>query len=203
VGATPELGVAPGLESSESRRSVGTIVLTHPSTAPAPLVIGPAEVFLVGPSPPETSAVRLAAPPALVIGPPEPIVIGPSEPALVIGPTSEPSTVIEPPQRGAWDEQGWTVRTVDGQKIYEGAYQVRNRRMDSQLTYRGRVRATGTNVIPYIADPPPEIQRHPKGPCFILARAPWFRVYWHRPAQNVDDAILYVEKVLDEAINAR
>jgi hypothetical protein len=34
-----------------------------------------------------------------------------------------------------------------------------------------------------------------------LLQAPWFQLNWHRGANNVDDAILYLEKVLDEAVN--
>jgi hypothetical protein len=30
----------------------------------------------------------------------------------------------------------------------------------------------------------------------------WFHVNWRQPARNADEAILYLEKVLDEAINA-
>jgi hypothetical protein len=56
-------------------------------------------------------------------------------------------------------------------------------------------------VTAYIADPPPEIRRHPHGACFQLYRDPWFQLHWSRPARNPDDAILYMERVLDESIN--
>jgi len=150
--------------------------------------------------------------PHLIIGPPEPILVGPSrQEGLVVGPSAEPTVIIglskplivEPPPRGAWDDRGWTMHSENSHKVYEGFYQVTNRRTGQPRRFRGRVVANHREVVPYIADPPAEIRRHPKGPCFKPVNAPWFRVDWHRPAQNADDAILYVEKVLDEALNGR
>lgn len=121
-------------------------------------------------------------------------------PPWVIGP-ARPVT-IGPRPRGVWEEQGWTRSRNDGTWVYEGYYRVRDRH-GRQRRFPGRVIVRPGEVRPYIADPPPELRTHPKGPCFMLVRAPWFRLHWHRPAGNADEAILYIEKVLVEALNGR
>ena len=128
------------------------------------------------------------------------LIVGHStQPAAIIGP-SEP-LVAAPPPRGAWDDRGWTLHSENGRKVYEGYYQVTHRRTRQPRRFHGRVTVIGREVVPYIADPPREIKRQPKGPCFILVKRPWFRIDWQRPAMNADDANLYVEKILDEALN--
>lgn len=156
-----------------------------------PLLAGPSAALIVGP----------AEVPAVMIGPAgSSPVIGPSSaPALTVVPASPLS--IEPPQRGAWDDRGWTQSSDNGWLVYDGRYHIPDRRRNEQRWFRGRVVVTNSRAEAYIADPPVEIKKHPKGPCFQLVEAPWFRVNWHHPAPTVDDAILYVEKVLDEAIN--
>ncbi|MEP6708366.1 MAG: hypothetical protein ABJC05_12645 [Pyrinomonadaceae bacterium] len=109
---------------------------------------------------------------------------------------------IEPPRRGAWDERGWTRRTNNGQEIYEGSYQLVERRTGRPRFFDGRITIHHRQVTAYIADPPAEIKRHPHGPCFQLHHAPWFQLHWRHPAQNPDDAILYMERVLDESLNS-
>lgn len=143
--------------------------------------------------------------------------VQPAPPAIVVGPTTIPrgdreainSTdctligpevpiFVEPPARPAWDERGWKQSLESRQVVYDGQYQVRLR--GGQLRrFQGRILVNGNSVTAYIADPPPEVRRHPKGPCFQLSKAPWFRIHWWRAARNVDDALLYVERVLDEA----
>lgn len=120
-----------------------------------------------------------------------------SESALVIGPSDV--VRVEPPRRPAWDERGWRRRVLNGATAYEGEYRVR-RPDGSQLSFPGQIQMSGRVPATYIADPPPELRRHRHGPCFQLAKAPWFRVHWHRAPRNVDDALLYVERVLDEAV---
>lgn len=156
--------------------------------------------------------VRPRSPTALVVGPSEPIVVRPAlGESLVIGPSSEPLILIhperfvtvEPLPRGAWDDRGWVKRSENGQEIYEGFYQVADRRSGQSRRFRGVVVVRGGEIVPYIADPPAELRRHPKHPCFQLCGPPWFKIHWHHAAGNVDDAILYLERVLDEAINRR
>lgn len=118
----------------------------------------------------------------------DPLVIGPSDPIIV-----------EPPQRPAWDERGWKRRMLNGTTAYDGKYRV-GKSDGRQLSFPGHIRVTDRVPVAYIADPPPDIKRHAKGPCFQLAQPPWFRVHWHRPPRNVDDALLYVERILDEAV---
>ncbi len=138
----------------------------------------------------------------ITIGPSEPILVEPiREEILTIGPSTDqpivvrPSetAIIEPPQRGAWDERGWIRSRNNGTNQYEGFYEIQTR-TGQVRRFQGRVVVDRVVAVPYIAEPPPEIRRHPKGPCFMLVAAPWFKVNWANPAHNVDDAILYVEK---------
>ena len=116
---------------------------------------------------------------------------------LVVGPSE--ILRIEPPPRAAWDERGWRSTEAGGGLVYEGEYHVTRAGQPQRFT--GRIVMKNGAVTPYIANPPTQIRRHPKGPCFQLSNAPWFRVHWYRPAANVDDALLYVERVLYEALN--
>jgi len=121
-------------------------------------------------------------------------------PPLVIGP-GRPLT-IGPLPRDAWEEQGWVRHRNDGAWVYQGHYRVRDRH-GRLRRFPGRVIVRPNDVRPYIADPPVELRTHPKGRCFMLVHAPWFQVHWHRPARNADEAILYIEKILAEALNGR
>jgi len=192
--AQPQAGPEPSRLPAPARRHTGVPSVIGPSETvvlrPAdgnPLVIGPASAIRVSPS---------SQPPG------EPVLVRPSEdPVLVVRP-AEP-LVVEPPPRGAWDERGWARRSNNGRTTYEGYYQVLDRRGQQSRRFPGRVVVGRRSTTPYIADPPHQIKRHPKGPCFTVTKAPWFRIEWRRPATNVDDAILYVEKILDEALNGR
>lgn len=167
-----------------------------------PPIVGPSGTIVVGPV--DDGSLVIGPAPVIEVGPSpdEPVLVGPMEqPALIIGPAK--ALVVEPPPRGAWDERGWTLHNENGHKVYEGYYQVTHRHSGQPRRFRGRVIVNRRRVVPYIADPPPEVKRHPKGPCFTLVNMPWFRVRWYRPAGNVDDAILYVEKILDETLNRR
>jgi hypothetical protein len=114
--------------------------------------------------------------------------------------TIEPTiaTIVEAPGRGAWDEKGWTRQ----RNTYEGRYEVYERKSGRIRRFNGRIVQLGEVAQTFIADPPPEIKRHPKGPCFQLYDGVMFKVEWHQPARNVDEAILYVERVLDESLNS-
>jgi len=139
------------------------------------------------------------------------VIIGPSEVAtcesagevrttawpLVITP-AVPVT-ITPPSRDAWDEHGWRSLRRGKDTLYEGDYRAQ-RGSGHRATFPGRVLVRDGAISAYVADPPVQIRRHPKGPCFQLANPPWFRVHWHRPPTSVDDAILYVERILNEVL---
>jgi hypothetical protein len=109
-----------------------------------------------------------------------------------------PRVKVDPPQRGAWDERGWTRRTEGRNEIYAGNYQA------GQRTFAGRIQIEerSRRITAFIHNPPREIKRHRKGPCFQQygIGTGWFVLHWRRPAQNVDDAILYMERILDESI---
>lgn len=135
----------------------------------------------------------------------ETVVIKPAS-AVVIQPqtveimTIQPSVsvTVQPPERGAWDERGW-IRNINGNiEIYEGYYAVGARRFWGRIEARGNRRR---NIGAYIYNPPPEIKQHRHGACFQLVSDGWFYLHWSRPARNVDDALLYVETVLNESIN--
>jgi hypothetical protein len=117
--------------------------------------------------------------------------------ALVIGP--QPSLRVEPMPRPVWDDLGWIERDTGSQRIYEGDYVVTHR--GGRSHFRGRIVERGATVAAYVADPPAAIKRHRKGPCFQLVEPPWFKVHWHRPARTVDDALLYVQRILHEVLN--
>lgn len=178
------------LPPTEELRPSCLVVGPSADVAPAPsaassLVIGPTKTILVRPSAAE----------AFVIGPSR-------EPRVVVAPLS--SLTVEAPQRAAWDDRGWLKKQAEnGQVIYEGHYQVVDRRSGQTRRFRGVIVVNRGEVVPYIADPPAELRRHPKNPCFQLFRPPWFKLHWQRAARNVDDAILYIQRVLDEAINGR
>jgi hypothetical protein len=155
-------------------------------------IIGPISSIVIGPS-------------AVVqIRPGQPVLVVPGS-ALLIQPKRGETTLIQPkqplsvipPQRGAWDERGWTKQTAAGQENYEGYFLAGARKFRGRITSSDR----GRNISIYIHDPPHEIKEHPRGGCFQLVSDGWFRLHWSRPARNVDDAILYMEKVLDESLH--
>ena len=172
------------------------------------------EPRVIGPS---ARAVRVVAGnPIVVIGPQDPMVVRPAPIRIDLiraVPTEVRPTVvavaplvavtIEAPPRAAWDDRGWRLGQHGGEQVYTGWYHVTNRNTGQPLRFEGRITERGRTVVPYIADPPVDIRRHPKAPCFTVTHAPWFRIHWYRPAANVDDALLYVERILDEAINGR
>src|SRR4051812_10536736 len=100
------------------------------------VLIAPTAVPLVGPG--VTAGIGLRAAP-MVIGPnteprqrrsvvvtPTPVIEVTPKPAITVQP--EVAEVIKPPPRGAWDERGWTRRQEGRLAIYEGFYQVTDRR---------------------------------------------------------------------------
>lgn len=142
----------------------------------------------------------------IVIGPQNPIRVRPSQrPALTVGPattivsTTTAVTVI-PPRRGVWEDKGWTCHQNGGQLLYTGRFEIRQRSNGRRHSFDGRVEMVRQEPIPFISNPPAAIKTHSKGPCFMLDHDRWYRIHWHRPPKNVDDAILYVEKILSEVL---
>lgn len=114
-----------------------------------------------------------------------------------IGPAS--AVRIDAPRRGLWDERGWVCENRPNLRIYQGEFRVR--RWGGWQRWSGRILAQNRGEITlYIADPPEKLRHHPKWPCFQHEEGRWFRLHWHRRAQNVDDAIAYMERILDEAL---
>ncbi len=117
----------------------------------------------------------------------------------VIGPS--PDRVLGPPPRFAWDEKRWR-RVQDGQAAhYLGEYRVSQPGRNRCQAFKGRIVEDAGGIKAYVADLPPSMKHHSKGPCFQLVQAPWFRVHWHRAPQTIDDTLLYVERLLDECLN--
>ena len=138
----------------------------------------------------------------IVIGP-QPdrvIVVRPSNP-IVVGPARQADVVIRPERRGVWEEKGWRQVRHGSQDIYDGYYLVMDRRTRCPLRFSGRIIAERGEFLTYIADPPKNIKNHPKGPCFSAETPPWFHLHWHHAPENVDEAILYMEKILAEVLN--
>lgn len=137
------------------------------------------------------------------------VTVGPAAPApiVVAPPAARPVVVRLPPivvsevPRAAWDAKGWERRTAPRGATYTGAYEVA-RRGGPILRFAGRIEQRGERIDAYVADPPESIRRHPKGQCFALIEDGLFKVHWHRAPRNVDNAILYVERVLAEALSA-
>jgi len=123
-----------------------------------------------------------------------------TRPPIVIGPT--PDIVVEAPPRQAWDEKRWEVERRQGHRVLSGSYRVRDRRTGTWREFPGQlVEYPGHEIATYIADPPPEVRLHPHGACLQLIQAPWFRLHWNRAPRTLDDALLYMERLLDEALN--
>jgi hypothetical protein len=152
-----------------------------------------------------TQAIVIKPPTVIIkIRPSQMIVVKPA-PAAIIQPKMaavfrvQPAkaVTVSPPERGAWDERGWTRATRGGRDIYEGYYLVGTRR------FRGRIESHNDRqkIAAYIYNPPREVKRHRHGACFQLVKDGWFYLHWSRPARSVDDAILYMERVLDESLN--
>lgn len=169
-------------------KKVNTI--TPQLSAPTPAVIRPT----ISPSPVVTVGPRVP----VTITPSQIFVIAPSRVAIT---TAGPSNAIavEVPERGAWDERGWAKNINGRRESYEGYYRAGKRQ------FRGRVetRNRGRQTVAYIFDPPPEIRSHRHRACFQQVGNGWFILHWARPARTVDDAILYMEKVLDESLGGR
>lgn len=101
-----------------------------------------------------------------------------------------------------WESRGWTRTEKNGETWYDGRFRVNDGSGRHRLFKGCLVEAAG-NITTYIADLPPEVKRHPKGPCFQLSKAPWFRLHWVRPPEHVDHAIAYTERILCEALSLR
>jgi hypothetical protein len=156
--------------------------------------IKPARAQTISPA----QVIEIRSAPAVVIQIAQKLIVRPIIHSVAVVSPARSSTVT-PPLRGAWDERGWTKRGTGRHEIYEGHYLVGTRK------YRGRieVRNGHRDISPFIYDPPLEIKKHPHGSCFQLVSDDWFHLHWSRPARNVDDAILYMERILDESINSR
>jgi hypothetical protein len=130
----------------------------------------------------------------------EVIVVGPSKP-IVVSPQRRTGIVIGPQPRGVWNEQGWNCSRLGNRHVYEGFFRATNLQAGQHFRFEGRIIAERGEFLTYIANPPPGIRHHPKGACFAAETPPWFRLHWHHAPQNVDEAILYMEKVLSEVLN--
>jgi hypothetical protein len=125
-------------------------------------------------------------------------VIGPRP--HVIGPT--PSATVAPPARLAWDEKRWEQHGSGDRVEVAGQYRVFDHRRHMWRAFDGRLVQQGRSIATYIADPPVEVKQHRHGACLQLVEAPWFLLHWNRPPHTWDDGLLYMERMLDESINA-
>ncbi|MGI8467006.1 MAG: hypothetical protein ACR2N3_00970 [Pyrinomonadaceae bacterium] len=130
----------------------------------------------------------------IVVKPLPAVVIQPKS-VVVIAVQPARAVTVAPPVRGAWDERGWS-RNLNGEReTYEGYFAVGTHKFRGCIETRNR----GRDITAYIYNPPREVKYHPHRACFQLVGDNWFHLHWSRPARNVDDAILYMERVLDES----
>ena len=161
-----------------------------------PLVIAPSEPIQIGPAPP------VVIRPSLIIGsgPREaPPIVSAARAEVVIEPAKP--QVVEAPPRSYWDERGWTRSGRNGSREYQGMYRIVDRQTGEGLAFAGRIEENRRIAVPYILNPPPQCKRHNKWICFKPKRKGVYRIEWRRPARHPDEAILYVEQVLDESVN--
>lgn len=116
---------------------------------------------------------------------------------LTIGRVARP--VIGRSSERLWQSRGWTRADKQGAVWYEGHLRALDK-LGRQRLFRGCCVESQGHISLYIADPPEEVRRHPKGPCFQLANTPWFRLHWTRPPEHVDHALAYAEKILCESL---
>lgn len=146
---------------------------------------------------PAAEIITIKAAPAMIVKASTAIVVEPRRhEAIKIKPAL--AVTVQPPERGAWDERGWVRTGGGGRETYEGFYFAGNRKFRGRIEVHG---LRGHRIRAYIYDPPREVKHHPHGACFQLVGENWFHLHWSRPARNVDDAILYMERVLDESLN--
>ena len=144
-----------------------------------------------------TSPIQIAPSEVMKVQPSQVIRIAPVEAVRVV--PVQPVT-IRPPRRGAWDERGWGRSTKGLREIYEGFYQVGRRQ------FRGRIeKERSGKIAAYIHNPPTEIRGHRHHACFqqVGVASGWFHLHWNRAPRDVDGAILYMEKILDESLKGR
>lgn len=133
-----------------------------------------------------------------VIGPRRPQLIKPAP--QVIEP--RPSLLVEAPARFAWDEKRWAKSTsADGAIEIRGMYHVYDRHRRQWREFEGFLYQRGDQIAAYIADPPQEIKAHRHGPCLQLVQSPWFRLHWRRQPNSLDEALIYMERMLNESLN--
>lgn len=185
-------------------------------------VIGPLASTITGPR--ERMVIRPADQTSTIINPSESIVIRPVTPK-VIGPSqiikhSEFETIriwpaqrtnvivtksvpekVQPSERSYWDERGWTRLRQNGKWEYSGFYYIVDQLTGSSLKFSGRIEANYRKIVPFISNPPHQCKSHSKWPCFKHVGRGNYRIQWYRAARNPDEAILYVEQILDEAVN--
>lgn len=99
---------------------------------------------------------------------------------------------VKPKPNPVWQEKGWT-RVDNG--TYCGFFEVPNRGKWNGEVQFGR---SGFKAI-YICDPPQVIRRHSKWTCFAHCGNGWYTVHMHKLPRNADEAILNVERILNEA----
>jgi hypothetical protein len=119
----------------------------------------------------------------------------------VIGPS--PDVTVEAPPRFAWDEKRWRPVHEGNSTNLAGRFEVFDHRRETWRRFDGRLVQERYGIATYIADPPPELRRHRHGPCLQLVEVPWFRLHWRHAPSTLDDGLLYMERLLDEAINGR
>jgi hypothetical protein len=97
--------------------------------------------------------------------------------------------------RSIRQQRGWTAYANGWHGPYATQYG----------TWHGEIEHRGGILRPFIRHPPAQLRSHPKWACFHEdRRAGWWRIHLHtQPADgSIDSVILYVERLITEALNS-
>ena len=119
-----------------------------------------------------------------------------------------------------WQERGWKIKEEDSRRtIYEGKYKATNQKGNLRnflgyIIYSKPIESEiiGTKIQRqpeaevFVINPPQEIKNHPHGHCFqfvsaLTRKKALFKLHFERPPRDVDAAILFMDNLLNEALN--
>ncbi len=119
---------------------------------------------------------------------------------IIIRPRSP--IVVRPKPRPYWDECGWSIKIdKNGSLYYLGNYCIVDKHKSQEFVFNGMVAFDGQTATPYILNPPQALTDHKDWKCFNRDTGDWFRLHWEKPTTDVDTAILWMEKILGEALS--
>lgn len=128
------------------------------------------------------------------------IVASHREPVVVVSKQRE--AVAARPITSLWERNGWTRQDGRRGTVYTGEFRATRARSGARQLFAGRIEQLGGHCQAYVRHPPPSLlAEHPKRLCFHALDQGWFHMNWWHGTSCVDETIVYVEKVLAEALN--